>query len=317
MLKRLDITGQRSGLLTADHEIEPWILPDGRKQRRYECICDCGNTCNVRVNDFRSGKSTSCGCKRNQSNHNRMFEDLTGQTFNRLTVIKRVEDHIQKSGDKKVSWLCKCQCGNYCVTTSTSLKSGNTKSCGCFKSEQIHKRCMIDLAGLTFGHLFVLSYSHTKNKFTYFNCLCDCGNTCVVSSNCLRMDKTHSCGHISSMMEDAVNTYLINNHYEFIIHQCFSDLIYYNYLSFDFGIYNNGKLIGLIECQGRQHYDDVGSFGKLQREITDPIKKDYCEKNNIPLYEIRYDDNTIEKLKSILNDLHANPVPSLIDDKEG
>lgn len=311
MKKLIDITGQRCGSLVAQKEIEPWILPDGRKQRRYECLCDCGNTCCVRVNDFRSGKSTSCGCKRNKANHDRMFEDLTGQTFGRLTVVRRVEDHITITGTKRVSWLCKCTCGNYCVVTAISLKSGNTKSCGCYKSESIHKRCMINLVGQTYGHLFVLAYHHTEKKVPYFLCLCDCGNVCIVSSGHLRSGHTISCGHISSKMEDDVNTYLINNRYEFIIHQTFPDLYYRDYLSFDFGIYQNKKLVGLIECQGRQHYDDVGAFGRKQREITDPMKKDYCTKNNIPLFEIRYDDDTISKLKEILDALHVNPVPSL------
>lgn len=56
--------------------------------------------------------------------------DLTGQKFNRLTVIGR--------SDKKGKWCCRCDCG--CpkdVTVSTSdLKNGRTKSCGCFKKER-------------------------------------------------------------------------------------------------------------------------------------------------------------------------------------
>lgn len=311
MSNKIDLSGQKSGLLTALFETDPWILPDGRKQRMYKCQCECGNTCNVRVNDFRSGRSTSCGCRRNQSNHDRMFEDLTGQTFNRLTVIRRVEDHIQKSGSKKVSWLCRCQCGNYCVVASTSLKSGNTKSCGCYKTEEVHKRCMIDLAGQTYGHLLVLEYAYTKKKSAYFKCLCDCGKICVVSSNKLKTGHTTSCGHVASKMEDIVNKYLIDNHYDFIIHQTFPDLKLKTNLEFDFGIYSHNKLLGLIECQGRQHYDDVGDFGKKQREITDLMKKEYCNQHKIPLFEIRYDEDTIEKLKEILNVLQANPVPSL------
>lgn len=40
------------------------------------------------------------------------FNDLTGQKFGRLTVIKRVEDAITENGNKFTQWLCNCDCGN-------------------------------------------------------------------------------------------------------------------------------------------------------------------------------------------------------------
>ena len=46
------------------------------------------------------------------------FKDLTGQTFGKLTVIKRVED--QKAG--RPTWLCQCECGNLTTVSSTRLK---------------------------------------------------------------------------------------------------------------------------------------------------------------------------------------------------
>jgi hypothetical protein len=59
------------------------------------------------------------------------FIDLTGQTFNRLTVIKL--SHKAKPG--KYFWLCHCKCGRECVVAGMHLRSGNTKSCGCRKEE--------------------------------------------------------------------------------------------------------------------------------------------------------------------------------------
>lgn len=32
-------------------------------------------------------------------------------------------------------WLCECDCGNQIVVTTTHLKSGHTKSCGCYAKE--------------------------------------------------------------------------------------------------------------------------------------------------------------------------------------
>lgn len=55
-------------------------------------------------------------------------ENLTGQVFDRLTVIKRAEN--QKG---RTAWLCKCACGNEIVVISRYLKTGKRKSCGCKK----------------------------------------------------------------------------------------------------------------------------------------------------------------------------------------
>lgn len=62
--------------------------------------------------------------------------DLTGKKFGRLTVVSRAEN--SKGG--KSRWLCRCECGNECVVHGSSLKSGNTKSCGCIRREANHDR---------------------------------------------------------------------------------------------------------------------------------------------------------------------------------
>lgn len=63
------------------------------------------------------------------------FQDLTGQKFGRLTVIKRVEN----TKNKDTLWLCKCDCGGETITRITNLKNGNTKSCGCLNKEHLLK----------------------------------------------------------------------------------------------------------------------------------------------------------------------------------
>ena len=61
--------------------------------------------------------------------------DLTGQYFGRLKVIERVENYIEKNGNKRSQWLCECKCGNRVKVIGKSLKNGNTKSCGCLQKE--------------------------------------------------------------------------------------------------------------------------------------------------------------------------------------
>ncbi|CCW39536.1 hypothetical protein [Streptococcus agalactiae] len=56
--------------------------------------------------------------------------DLTGKTFNRLTVIKEVPN-----SKKDTYWLCQCSCGKFVEIKGTAIKNGTTKSCGCLALE--------------------------------------------------------------------------------------------------------------------------------------------------------------------------------------
>lgn len=56
--------------------------------------------------------------------------DITGQTFGRLTVITWVPTHSRRR-----HWLCQCTCGRRTIVAVERLRYGNTKSCGCLRSE--------------------------------------------------------------------------------------------------------------------------------------------------------------------------------------
>lgn len=63
------------------------------------------------------------------------FEDLTGQKFGLLTVLRRSE---KKSKPSK--WICQCSCENKTIVevSRTNLIKGKTKSCGCLKHRGHH-----------------------------------------------------------------------------------------------------------------------------------------------------------------------------------
>lgn len=54
--------------LTIIKEVEPKRDSKGHKVRQVECSCDCGNVKVVNLNDVKSGKTKSCGCKKALSN---------------------------------------------------------------------------------------------------------------------------------------------------------------------------------------------------------------------------------------------------------
>lgn len=57
-----------------------------------------------------------------------MYNDLTGQRFRKLVVLRYAHT------DKHRYWVCRCDCGNETVVASNQLKKANgTASCGCAK----------------------------------------------------------------------------------------------------------------------------------------------------------------------------------------
>lgn len=107
-----------------------------------------------------------------------------GNTYGNLTVI--AESPI-RSKDKKVQWECQCKCGNIITVPGKSLRSGNTKSCGCLaKYKEIGKK---------YNQLTVVSYSHTNDRGELiWNCQCDCGNLTTAKTRDLKNGHKKSCG---------------------------------------------------------------------------------------------------------------------------
>ena len=118
------------------------------------------------------------------------YKDLTGQKFGELTVIK-LSDKVQ---GRSRMWVCQCSCGNITTVLGTSLRNGNTKSCGA----SIHKRK--NIIGKTFGEYTVLEYvgqrkCGNKTSASLYLCQCSCGNKRIVAGNDLRNGSCLSCGH--------------------------------------------------------------------------------------------------------------------------
>lgn len=59
--------------------------------------------------------------------------NLVGEKYGRLTVLHRHENN-DKYG--YVQWMCQCSCGKFIVVNSNNLRTGHTKSCGCYNTEK-------------------------------------------------------------------------------------------------------------------------------------------------------------------------------------
>lgn len=65
----------------------------------------------------------------------RRFKDLTGQHFGRLTVLSKTD----KRFGGRVVWHCRCQCGNEVDVVSSYLLGGDTRSCGCLRTDNLQR----------------------------------------------------------------------------------------------------------------------------------------------------------------------------------
>lgn len=307
--KRENLIGKRFGKLTVVDNFEDFIKNDGTHLSRWVCKCDCGNNYITYGTNLVRGLVKSCGCIRKELLQKRK-DDLTGQRFGRLIAKQEV-----RKNDKEIHWLCECDCGNDIIVVSKSLKSGNTTSCGCYKKEQTSKNLSLNLLNKKFGNLVVVERCENfidsdNNKHSQWICKCDCGNTKKVIGSYLIAGKVKSCGCLISYGEKITSEILNRKGILFQKQYTFDDLLSdkgYK-LKFDFALFDkNNNLTCLIEYQGQQHFcSHEETFGKLQREVTDKLKKEYCDKKHIRLYEILYNENIEDKIKYILNDIHFN-----------
>lgn len=338
-----DLTGQQFHSWTVLKKMPP----TKKGKSRWLCRCKCGTERVIKAKDLTSGHSKSCGCSRIEDLSGRVFGKLTvikldhknkrmtywlcrcecgneivrtrsslvssksnmcpecsgsffnmiGKKFNKLTVICREAN----SPTGQARWRCKCECGNETIVSTSDLRKNRIKSCGC-TMRSIHK-------GMKIGKLTTIAPTDLRGHdgSIIWDCLCECGNHRLVSSNILKFSPFVSCGcdKFRSEGEKEIFHYLTENKIQFSQEYVLSDLITPNggHPRIDFAIPIDNQKFAFIEYQGSQHYYENKKnpeFGKQQREITDPMKREYCAKHNIPLYEIKYNENTIQRLKAIL-----------------
>lgn len=117
--------------------------------------------------------------------------DLAGRIFGQLTVIERAGKN--KTG--QTLWRCQCICGKERYIPTSSLTTGNTRSCGCSTGRYVE-----EIPGTRYGRLTIIRRGPNKRdsrgipRGATWVCQCDCGNTTTVSGRSLRDGNTTSCG---------------------------------------------------------------------------------------------------------------------------
>ena len=180
-----DITGQRSGMVTALEKTE-------QKRRGailWRCRCDCGKEFFTEGYKISGGKIQSCGCLRNAHK----FKNLTGQRFGRLTALERLAE--KRGKDSSYLWLCRCDCGKELKVSVNALVGGHYTSCGCGKRERMQLRA-VDITGQRFGRLTAIEALEERSatESVVWRCSCDCGQEIKLPYASLASGNTRSCG---------------------------------------------------------------------------------------------------------------------------
>lgn len=283
------------------------VIAESKKYGYVVCQCECGTIKDIWYHNLLSGRSKSCGCLKSEKSRlpgrNPRFQDLTGQQFGEWLVLYRAEDK-----NHQTMWHCRCSCGMERDVNGGRLKDGQSRSCG-------HSD---NLIGQQIGKWFVLEKSSrirpNGHSCSTYLCRCECGTERFVDANSLIQGTSLSCGCVNSHGQEQISKILSDLRIQYDTEVSFDDLFGTSRpLRFDFALYDHDILKGLVEFQGKQHYiqDQNPNFGKYQREISDSKKREYCEKNGIKLFEIRYDDDLEMEVKRIIEVLHVNPVPSV------
>lgn len=311
---KIDYTGQRFGRLVV---IGDAPKDKNNQHRKLYCECDCGNVVKVNMSNLICGSTKSCGCYKREKASARTEKyryDLIGEKFGRLTVISEIPKSEWKN-KKRREYLCKCDCGTDIKVTRIRLVTGNTKSCGCYKTDWLANQWE-DISGQQFGELTAIK--KVKSIRAKSGCVitrwlfkCSCGKEVTASIQNIKSGGIHSCGHIGhSLAEYEINKWLMQNNINFTREATFEDLVNpetLHRLRFDFKIYRNNGTFFIIEHHGIQHFLANNKYGEKQRELTDLIKKDYCKQNGITLYETKYNDDYISKLEDIIrNEIEQN-----------
>ena len=198
--KSLSYLGKRFGKLTILN-----IFYKNNKGLAYaECICDCGNNYNAKINYITKYRSPNCGCTQKLSLKDRQektLKDYLNTTINNVYIknIKFIRNN--RSGEHTPIAQCICYCGKEFVTNLRFLKTGSTLSCGCYStkklSENNSKRAAdkrTDIIGKVFNKLTAIE---SNDNGVTWKCKCECGGERVEYHYVLISGRAKSCGCIN------------------------------------------------------------------------------------------------------------------------
>lgn len=124
--KFIDLSGQTINGIIVNSLVDE--IGSAGKHRKWNCICPiCNNVFIVSSQHLRDKKKPISMC--DKCNRHK-YIDLSGQRFGKLTVLRR----DLETNNRRVKYICQCECGSVVSVQSNHLIDGSIISCGCIIS---------------------------------------------------------------------------------------------------------------------------------------------------------------------------------------
>ena len=271
--------GKVFDLLNANKEKIQHLKLEGKTYKEIGAIFSCSDTS---VRNF----CIKTGIAQSKSKY-----DIIGQTFDKSKLKVLDIDLNPPYKSHETGYKCECiLCGNVKTYRKSNIEQGpGCHECTGSDGGRGYRKWSI---GDKFNYVTIIGESITKRD-GYAMGQCQCGTVREFFIKDLRDNNIMSCGCFNkSKGECLIEDILIANEIEFKSQYCIKE--FSSYALFDFALFQNGQLIGLLEYDGEQHFKPIEHFGgeekfKIQQE-RDQRKNNYCLKNNIHLERIPYTD---------------------------
>lgn len=283
------------------------LVYNGYKEK-INIICPIHGVFLQRCDKHLSGHGCPKCRKGNRKKHN---ETKRGMTFEEFTTQAKILYNDLYEYDQKtfinVSTKMKIFCKK-CNEWFEQIPKEHLRGCGC-------KKCGLKKLSLKNRSNFIEFIEKAKkihgnkydySKVVYVNAKTKVCIICPKHGEFWQKPNTHlnNCGCPKcrqSHMEEKCELFLKNNNIKYITQHTFEWLKFKTNLYLDFYLpeYNIA-----IECQGEQHFNtyrwEDNDIKLKLRQLRDKNKRELCEKHNISIYYINYNENIENKINNIL-----------------
>ena len=253
----------------------------------------CGLVYKVSPNNFFNGKRCpECAryrmSKSKKKTHEQFLKDL-----NRVHGCSIVVVSEYKPGTKKTGFKCGVCSHEWMAQGSSVLSGKGCPMCGGnmpLSTEEFKNR-VYEKVGEEYEVL-----GEYKNNKTYIKMLHKvCGTEYEATPTSFMDSEKGNCNVCrlkTSRGENIICEILKSESIDFMREYRIDGCMDVRPLPFDFAIFEDGALSGLIEYDGRQHFESIEHFGGEESLLgtikRDGIKNQYCQENDIPLLRIPY-----------------------------